>query len=184
MMDATTGHAERSTLTIKVRRTPAIAVGVAIDLVALSIWLGGLLIIGAFVAPVAFHAAENAPEMAGDIAAQKALAGSIVGGSLRVYNDAAIVCGLILLSAALRLRWLGKPGRSLRLLAFSVAAALAITILQQIRMFPAMDSAQAVGDAQQFDSLHRLYVVLSQVQLAILLFVAACYAWILVRARS
>ena len=159
------------------------AFGVTVDLLALSIWLGGLIAIGAFVAPIAFHAAQTTPLLAGDDTAQKTLAGSIVGGSFRVYNNAAIVCGVVLLTGAVRLRRLGSSGASTRLLGVSVAAALAISAWQQYRMFPAMDSAQAAGNMAQFDVLHQMYVALSQGQLAILVAAAACYGWCLVGAR-
>jgi len=50
--------------------------------VALGLWLGGLVAIGALVAPTAFHLTRSLPALAGSASLQNAIAGGVVGGSL------------------------------------------------------------------------------------------------------
>ena len=78
---------------------PLAALARALHLLALALWLGGLVAIGALVAPTAFHAARTAPALAGNVPAQNALAGAVVGGSLRVFSFLTFACaGVLLLS--------------------------------------------------------------------------------------
>ncbi|MGI4787303.1 MAG: DUF4149 domain-containing protein, partial [Janthinobacterium lividum] len=68
-------------------------------MIALALWLGGLVAIGALVAPTAFHVARAAPVLAGNLAAQNQLAGAVVGGSLRLFNFLCLGCAAVLLAA-------------------------------------------------------------------------------------
>ena len=134
-----------------------------IETLFLSLWLGGLLIIGAVVAPVAFHALRTAPILADNTALQNALAGSIVGGSLRVLNYIAVVSAVIL---APSLHRIGPKAIA------AYAIAVAIIIAQQWWLFPDMDLAQVAGNMKHFDSDHALYVNLTYLQLVELLIYA------------
>ena len=128
----------------------------ALHLLALALWLGGLVAIGALVAPIAFHATRSAPALAGNLPLQNALAGAVVGGSLRLFNILTLVCtGLllaancVLLSVADR-RWTGAClGITLLLLLSALYLTFGLT--------SALDSAQARGDMGRFDTLHHLY---------------------------
>ena len=140
-----------------------------LHLLALALWLGGLVAIGALVAPTAFHATRTAPALAGNLPQQNALAGAVVGGSLRLFNTLAFACAAALLAANLLLlpsasrRWTGAClGTTLVLLASTLYLALGLT--------PALDLAQAQGRMTAFDQMHREYEQLSTLfQLPLLL---------------
>ena len=127
----------------------------ALHLLALALWLGGLVAIGALVAPTAFHVTRTAPALAGNLAQQNALAGAIVGGSLRLFNSMDFACAAALLASNLLLfrtsrRWTGACfGATLVLLASTLYLALGLT--------PAMDLAQARGQMAAFDQMHHQY---------------------------
>jgi uncharacterized membrane protein len=132
----------------------------ALHLLALALWLGGLVAIGALVAPTAFHATRTAPALAGNLLQQNALAGAVVGGSLRLFNKLDFACAAVLLAANLLLlphtsrRWTGAClGVTLVLLASTLYLVFGLT--------PAMDTAQAHGAMMAFDQMHHLYEQLS-----------------------
>jgi uncharacterized membrane protein len=141
----------------------------ALHLLALAFWLGGLVAIGALVAPTAFHATRTAPALAGNPALQNALAGAVVGGSLRGFNFLCLACAAVLLASNLLLlpqtsrRWTGAClVTSLILLASTLFLAFDLT--------PALDFAQSRGDMLAFDKMHHEYEQLSTLfQLPLLL---------------
>lgn len=143
--------------------------------VALSLWLGGLVAIGAFVAPTAFHVVRASPAFAGHPDLQALIAGGIVGGSLRVFNIVCYVCGALLLFAN-GLLWpsLPRSGRTWTALAMLLTLLLLGTALYQgLGLFPALDTAQSQGNKPLFDALHARYEHLSiSVQFPILLLLA------------
>ena len=148
----------------------------ALHLLALALWLGGLVAIGALVAPTAFHVARTDPALAGSLAAQNALAGGIVGGSLRVFNFLTLACAAVLLAAnffllsAARRRWTFACLLAALLLLLS---ALYLTF----HLTPAMDAAQLRGDSASFDVMHRAYEALStRLQFPLLLLLTVCTA--------
>ena len=127
-----------------------------LHLLALALWLGGLVAIGAFVAPTAFHATRTATALAGNLPEQNALAGAIVGGSLRLFNVLCLVSAAMLLAANLALltatdrRW---TGACLGLMLLLLLSALYLTF----GLTPALDAAQARGDMTGFDRMHHGY---------------------------
>ena len=141
--------------------------------VALALWLGGLVAVGALVAPTAFGVARAHPALAGDPAAQNAVAGGVVGGSLRGFNVVCYASGLaLLLSDALLLR--RGAGRRWAAAGLIVTALLlGSALFLGLWLTPAMDAAQARGDLATFDRLHHGYERLSSlVQLPLLLLLA------------
>ena len=140
--------------------------------VALSLWLGGLVAIGALVAPTAFHVTRTVPAFAGDLPLQNAVAGGVVGGSLHLFTFLCYACGILLLLAnALLLRHtLGRWALS----GMAVTALLLCTAFYLgLYLTPTMDAAQARGDLTTFDRLHHQYEQMSSaVQMPLLLVVA------------
>lgn len=138
--------------------------------VSLSLWLGGLIAIGALVAPTAFHILRGSAVLTP--AQASALAGQIVGGSLYLFNIVCYVCGaLLLFSNALLLRhapsrWIGGY--------FLVSAILLFSALSLgFWLTPAMNMARQLGDLSEFDRLHHLYEQISTlVQFPLLLLLA------------
>lgn len=139
-----------------------------LNLLALALWLGGLVAIGALVAPTAFHAVRAAPPLAGNVPGQNALAGAVVGGSLRLFNFLSLGCAGVmlvvnpLLPPASR-RWTGAClVTTLILMASVLYLAFGLT--------PAMDLAQAQGRMADFDRMHHGYEQVSTLlQLPLLL---------------
>lgn len=129
--------------------------------IALSLWLGGLIAIGALVAPVAFHTVHINPALTGNATAQAALAGGIVGDSLRRFNVVCYACGgLLLLANGLLLARAGLSPRHRVWTAFALLVALALSasaLYLGLGLFPALDSAQGQGNRTLFDSLHARY---------------------------
>ncbi len=129
--------------------------------IALALWMGGLIAIGALVAPVAFHLVQINPVLGGNPSAQAALAGGIVGDSLRRFNVVCYACGgLLLLANGLLLARAGlsRRHRVWTALALLVTLALAASALYLgLGLFPAMDSAQAQSNRTLFDTLHARY---------------------------
>ena len=148
----------------------------ALHTLALAVWLGGLLAIGALVAPAAFHVTRTAPALAGNLPLQNALAGGIVGGSLRVFSVLTLACAAVLLGSSLALR----PVSRRRWTAASLGAALLLLVSALALMFglaPAMDAAQGRGDWAAFDRLHHAYEQVSTLgQFPLLLLLTALSA--------
>lgn len=128
--------------------------------VALSFWLGGLIAIGALVAPIAFHVTRSAPALVGNVPLQNALAGGIVGGSLHLFNYLTLACGAVLLVSSFAL----QPVSNRRWTSACLVVILALLISALVLTFgltPAMDAAQSRGDFGAFDRMHHSYEQLS-----------------------
>src|SRR5665213_2436466 len=67
-----------------------------VSYVTLALWLGGLIAIGAIVAPIAFHLFRTDPLFHGQLDLQNRLAATIIGGSFRVFNRLCEVSGVLL----------------------------------------------------------------------------------------
>lgn len=145
--------------------------------VCLALWLGGLIGIGALVAPTAFHVVRINPGLAGNAALQTALAGGIVGGSLRLFNVLCYACGLLLLLSAFLLVSF-VPRRWTLACAALTAILLATALYQGFSLTPAMDLAQQQGNLPLFDRLHHRYEQISIAgQFPLLLLLALCAAF-------
>lgn len=149
----------------------------AVHTIALGLWLGGLVAIGALVAPTAFHLTRTLPAFAGDAAVQNAVAGGVVGGSLRLFTVLCDVCGVLLLATGALL--LGQTRRVPARASLVVSALLLLSALYLgLTLTPALDAAQARGDLAAFDGLHRQYERISSLfQMPLLLLLAVLAAW-------
>lgn len=139
---------------------------------ALALWLGGLVAIGALVAPTAFHLTRTLPAFTGNIALQNAVAGGVVGGSLHLFTYICYACGLLLLlSNGLLLR---HSHRRWTVAGMIVTALLLLSALYLgLYLTPALDTAQAHGEMASFDHLHHQYEQISTlIQLPLLLLLA------------
>ncbi len=143
-----------------------------LQLVSLALWLGGLVAIGALVAPVTAHFIHSHPVLAVHPGGKTALLTAIVGGSLRAFNPLCFACGALLLLAQ-ALLW---PVSARRLSLVGIILTLALlgsVVYQGLSLFPAMDAAQAAGRLPLFDALHRRYEAISlYLQLPLLLSLA------------
>ena len=148
--------------------------------ITLCLWIGGLVAIGAIVAPLTFHVFRSDPAFLGRIDLQNQLAANIIGGSFRNFNRLCEVSGAILTAclAGLTLRTEPRGGLQRKAGWSSVTLSILLTISAlclDFIVFPAMDAARAAGGGTrarvEFDRLHLLYVNLSNVQLIGLLIV-------------
>lgn len=145
----------------------------ALHSVALALWLGGLVAIGALVAPTAFHVTRTQTAFAGNTGLQNAVAGAVVGGSLHLFTYVCYACGLLLLLSNALL--LSHANRRWAVAGMIVTALLLVSALYLgFYLTPALDTAQARGEMASFDQMHHQYEQLSSlVQLPLLLLLAA-----------
>ena len=138
--------------------------------VALSLWLGGLVAIGALVAPTAFAIARGSSALT--LAQANALAGQIVGGSLSLFTFICYGCGALLLLSNLLLLHHARRRWVLGCLCVTMLL-LASALLLGFWLTPAMNAARSHGDLPTFDRLHHLYEQIStRVQFPLLLLLA------------
>ncbi len=88
-------------------------------LLALVVWLGGLIVVGSLVAPSTFRVLE-----ANDPATGRVLAGAVVGDILQRFQVLAYACGAVLLACLAIMKIVGPPPR-----AFPLRAAIAVLML-------------------------------------------------------
>lgn len=129
---------------------------------ALVLWVGGIVIIGAVVAPVAFSSLE------------RSAAGKIVGTSLRRFNQICYFCSAILiLSEIIQFMTVKGPGLdSLKISLFIARGVLVIAMILMLlfldrSLFKKMDKLQAQGQMEEFNKSHERYESLSNIQLSL-----------------
>ena len=108
-------------------------------LLAMVVWVGGLIFFAFVVAPTAFHVLPSKHE-----------AGSVVGGSLHVLNQIASYCGYIFILATVAAAYIGGLGHRRLLFVQMLLVWLMIGATQYVRssIVPAMerDRVAAGGD--------------------------------------
>ncbi|MGE0393831.1 MAG: DUF4149 domain-containing protein [Vicinamibacterales bacterium] len=152
---------------------------------ALAVWLGGIAVLGAVVAPATFQVLQ-----ANDAARGRVLAGAVFGTVLDRFQIVAYVCAavvLVTLAAMARV----TTRRSDVLVRGAIAAAmLAITLFMGVRLYPEVDRVQATigagvspstleaGDPRRirFDTLHARSTRLMQLNLVGTLILLAWHA--------
>ncbi len=139
---------------------------------ALMLWLGGIVVIGAIVAPAVFHIAGLT----------KLQAGSVVGESLRRLGPVIEVGGLAMVAVQYLERRRYLRSRALFLMdsvrQVLTLGALLLAEYGKYVLFPALDSARAANNMASFDRFHHLYSALAMVQVWLLLGVAVLTAWL------
>jgi uncharacterized membrane protein len=108
-------------------------------LLAMVVWVGGLIFFAFILAPVAFQVLPSTHE-----------AGSIVGATLRILNQLGLICGFVFLIATIH-PWLKSNPRSRTLITAQLAAVvlmIAATLSVQAAIIPVMerDRIAAGGD--------------------------------------
>lgn len=132
--------------------------------IGLGIWIGGLLAIGAVVAPVAFRRAGLTPDQAGDV----------VGLSLARYNSLLYAAGVLLLLTEL-LEWAlerrrDRAGQAVMLARLlCIAGMLGLAIYLGGSLAPQMFADRGAGNAARFEADHGRYGALTQAQVMLAL---------------
>jgi uncharacterized membrane protein len=145
--------------------------------VALSLWLGGIVIIGAVVAPATFGSAR-AQGQTDSSQPLFAFAGQVLGEVFRRFNYVVLVAGTLMLVAGVRYASLsGFCRKRITVRAALTAVALGIAAWLSAAVYPEMFAARARGDMATFEPLHKASTTAFQAQMVLLLGVAALTAW-------
>ena len=106
--------------------------------VALAIWVGGLITVGSVVAPSAFAVLE--PE---HIAAQQSLAATLIGEVLRRFHLVGYAAGALLLSTLLLMKVVGPRPTGFGVRLVMVTAMLAVSLVTGLWVNPQIASMRA-----------------------------------------
>ena len=130
---------------------------------ALVVWLGGMLVLGAIVAPATFQVlGASAPDTG------RALAGELFGSILARFHYVAYAAGGTLLATLTVMRVLGPKPAASAIRALIIGAMLLVTLYSGIVVLGSIEAIQAEagglpsrlpeGDARRvrFDELHQL----------------------------
>jgi uncharacterized membrane protein len=132
-------------------------------ILALVVWLGGMVVLGAIVAPATFQVLEASAPAIG-----RALAGELFGSVLARFHYVAYGAGVTLLVTLGLMRILGPKPHAVAIRMLIVAAMLALALYSGVVVLGSIDTIQAeVGDLPsrlpaddarriRFDELHQL----------------------------
>jgi uncharacterized membrane protein len=131
-------------------------------LLALVVWLGGMILLAVIVAPSTFQVLQAAAPATG-----RALAGSLFGTMLRHFSVVSYVCGFLMLVCLFAIKFLGPPPQSFIPRVAIVAAMLIVAVCSGYPIARAIGRVQAqvsgpisalpAADARrvEFDRLHQ-----------------------------
>jgi hypothetical protein len=127
-----------------------------LHVVAIGLWMGAMLGVGAIVAPAAFQLARDQ-------------AGTILGESFKRVNYFGLGCAAVVGATTLVEGLARRLTRAshVRLLLVTVAAGIAWYLGWQV--FPHMEALRSAGEMAEFDLLHRRYEQLGHAQFLLLL---------------
>lgn len=140
---------------------------------ALVVWLGGMVVLGAIVAPTTFQVLQASEPVAG-----RALAGELFGATLARFHYLAYGAGGALLLSLGVMAVLGPRPRHFGARSVLVAAMLAVALYSGVVVLGRIDAIQQevgtlpsrlpAGDARrvEFDGLHQLSTRLMMLNLA------------------
>lgn len=140
--------------------------------VALAVWLGGMTILGALVAPTTFQVLQGLDPSGG-----RALAGATFGTMVARFHLISYGCGALLLITLVAMALLGPRPKAFAIRCGLVTAMLALAAFSGVRVLGEIDGIQrAVGTLPsrlpqqdprrvRFDELHRLSERLMMVNL-------------------
>ena len=145
-----------------------------LHVLALAVWLGGMAVLGAVVAPSTFQVLQDREAMAGRV-----LAGAVFGTALDRFQFVAYACAAVVL-VTLGLMARAKTRSSGLVVRATIAAALlAISLYAGLSVYPEVDRVQAAIGADvspstleatdarrvRFDALHERSTTLMQINL-------------------
>lgn len=145
--------------------------------IALSVWLGGIVVVGAVAAPAVFRTAkaQGHTDMSQPL---YRFAGEALGEVFRRFNYVVLVAAALMLLAGMtygllagfRPRWV-----AVRALLTLLAAGIAVWVT--FALYPELIRLRDSGEMTPFDQIHRTYSTAFQVQLVLLLAVAGLTGW-------
>jgi hypothetical protein len=142
---------------------------------ALVVWLGGMVILGAIVAPTTFQVLQAREPASGQL-----LAGAVFGSTLARFHYVAYGCGAVLFVTLVVMAVLGPRPSAFAVRATIIAAMLAVALYSGLVVFSGIESVQrdigagvAVsslpltdGRRTRFDQLHQLSTRLMMINMA------------------
>ena len=145
--------------------------------IASAIWLGGIMTIGAAVAPSIFGAARSAGHSHHGMPLFD-FAGTAIGEAFRRFNTVVLVAGLVMLLAGVAYSRFAKlcPKRT-GLRAALTLLCWAIAVWLEYSLFPRMNVLRSQEQMDAFDKLHRISTMAFQAQMIMLLGVVALTGW-------
>jgi hypothetical protein len=145
---------------------------------ALSVWLGGAVVLGAVSAPAVFGTAKRAGDTEWGMPLYN-FAGTALGEAFRRFNYLVLAAGAVMLLAGLLSGVLAGQGpRRLGARALLTGAAWCAAAWLTWGLYPQLLAARAAGRMDLFDTLHRTYTTGFTVQMVLLLSAAALTAWL------
>jgi uncharacterized membrane protein len=141
-------------------------------ILALVVWLGGMVVLGAVVAPTTFQVLQTSIPATG-----RELGGAVFGAILQRFHYVAYGAGALLLITLAAMALLGPRPRGVALRIAIVAAMLAVAIYSGVVVLGTIDKVQRevgglpsrlpAGDARRvrFDELHTLSTRLMMVNI-------------------
>jgi hypothetical protein len=145
-----------------------------VALLALVIWLGGMILLALLVAPSTFQVLQAADPVAGRV-----LAGALFGDILRHFHLVAYACGIVILVCLFAIKFLGPPPRAfvpraaIVFVMLLVAAYSGYSVSREIAQIqsqtPGPMNALTETDARRvrFDRLHRTSTALMTIDMAL-----------------
>ena len=130
---------------------------------ALVVWLGGMIVLGALVAPATFQILQATEPNGG-----RELAGVLFGAIIGRFHYVAYACGTLLLASLVAIAVLGPRPRAFAVRCAIIVAMLAVSVYSGLVIISRIDTIQqqiggtvsrlAATDARrvEFDSLHQL----------------------------
>jgi uncharacterized membrane protein len=140
---------------------------------ALVIWLGGMIVLGALVAPTTFQVLQTIEPSTG-----RALAGDLFGATIARFHYLAYAAGALLLVSLTAMAVLGPRPRAFAVRCALIGAMLLVSLYSGLVVLGRIDAVQReigglasrlpAGDVRraEFDALHRLSTNLMFVNLA------------------
>jgi hypothetical protein len=143
-------------------------------LMALVIWLGGMIVIGLLVAPSTFRVLQAADPLNG-----RMLAGAVFGEVLRLFHLLAYGCGLVVLICLFLMKFIGPPPSAFVARAAIVVVMLALAFYSGIPVTRELNAIQSkvTGPVSRlpqddprrvrFDRLHRTSTALMTINMGL-----------------
>jgi uncharacterized membrane protein len=104
---------------------------------ALVVWLGGMVVLGALAAPTTFEVLQRR-----DPAAGRALAGDVFGQTIARFHYVAYATGVLLLGTLVAMRLLGPKPAAFGMRCGIIAGMLALTLFSGFVVLPGMEASQ------------------------------------------
>jgi hypothetical protein len=143
-------------------------------LMALVIWLGGMIIVGLIVAPSTFRVLQATDPLNG-----RMLAGAVFGEVLRLFHFVAYACGIVVLICLFLMKFIGPPPSAF------VARAVIVAVMLGLAFYSGFPVTRELNDIQskvngpvsrlsqddprrvRFDRLHRTSTALMTINMGL-----------------